>query len=101
MEKKKPINDISSHLRNVLCLQVFSDEFEQDGRTFHDGRDPRWTALNKNDCKKIFVAIFLCVTIRINTDMLIFFLVPFCNPHLSFFVKTTIRYKCSITLLQS
>jgi hypothetical protein len=30
---------------------VFSDEFEQDGRTFHDGRDPRWTALNKNDSK--------------------------------------------------
>jgi beta-glucan synthesis-associated protein KRE6 len=28
---------------------VFSDEFEQDGRTFHDGRDPRWTAINKND----------------------------------------------------
>jgi beta-glucanase (GH16 family) len=28
---------------------VFSDEFEQDGRTFHDGNDPRWTALNKND----------------------------------------------------
>ena len=32
-------------------LQVFSDEFEQEGRTFHDGNDPRWTALNKNDCK--------------------------------------------------
>eukprot|EP00526_Cylindrotheca_closterium_P006017 CAMPEP_0113654580 /NCGR_PEP_ID=MMETSP0017_2-20120614/29233_1 /TAXON_ID=2856 /ORGANISM="Cylindrotheca closterium" /LENGTH=604 /DNA_ID=CAMNT_0000567739 /DNA_START=156 /DNA_END=1970 /DNA_ORIENTATION=- /assembly_acc=CAM_ASM_000147 len=28
---------------------VFSDEFEQEGRTFHDGSDPRWTALNKND----------------------------------------------------
>lgn len=28
---------------------VFSDEFEQDGRTFNDGNDPRWTALNKND----------------------------------------------------
>ena len=35
---------------NVWLLQVFSDEFEQDGRTFHDGTDPRWTAINKNDC---------------------------------------------------
>lgn len=31
--------------------QVFSDEFEQDGRTFEDGADPRWTAIDKNDCK--------------------------------------------------
>lgn len=30
---------------------VFSDEFEQDGRTFTDGSDPRWTALRKNDCE--------------------------------------------------
>lgn len=28
---------------------VFSDEFDVDGRTFEDGADPRWTALNKND----------------------------------------------------
>mmetsp|Transcript_22921 Transcript_22921/g.45916 ORF Transcript_22921/g.45916 Transcript_22921/m.45916 type:complete len:627 (+) Transcript_22921:225-2105(+) len=28
---------------------VFSDEFEQDGRTFEDGADPRWTAIDKND----------------------------------------------------
>lgn len=28
---------------------VFSDEFEQDGRNFNDGNDPRWTSLNKND----------------------------------------------------
>jgi hypothetical protein len=28
---------------------VFSDEFELAGRTFHDGHDPRWTALHKND----------------------------------------------------
>lgn len=30
-------------------VQVFSDEFEQEGRTFNDGEDPRWTALDKND----------------------------------------------------
>ena len=30
---------------------VFSDEFEQDGRNFNDGNDPRWTSLNKNDCE--------------------------------------------------
>jgi beta-glucan synthesis-associated protein KRE6 len=28
---------------------VFSDEFNAPGRTFHDGTDPRWTALDKND----------------------------------------------------
>jgi beta-glucan synthesis-associated protein KRE6 len=28
---------------------VFSDEFKVSGRSFDDGRDPRWTALNKND----------------------------------------------------
>ncbi|KAJ1454658.1 beta-glucan synthesis-associated protein-domain-containing protein [Pelagophyceae sp. CCMP2097] len=28
---------------------VFSDEFEVPGRTFNDGHDPRWTAVNKND----------------------------------------------------
>mmetsp|Transcript_9159 Transcript_9159/g.25334 ORF Transcript_9159/g.25334 Transcript_9159/m.25334 type:complete len:535 (+) Transcript_9159:86-1690(+) len=28
---------------------IFSDEFEVPGRTFHDGFDPRWTAINKND----------------------------------------------------
>jgi len=28
---------------------VFSDEFNAAGRTFHDGQDARWTAMNKND----------------------------------------------------
>eukprot|EP01031_Cornospumella_fuschlensis_P035084 gene35084-42493_t len=28
---------------------VFSDEFNIDGRQFHDGHDPKWTAINKND----------------------------------------------------
>jgi beta-glucanase (GH16 family) len=28
---------------------VFSDEFNIPGRTFKDGDDPRWTAMNKND----------------------------------------------------
>lgn len=28
---------------------VFSDEFEQEGRSFEDGGDPRWTAMDKND----------------------------------------------------
>eukprot|EP00542_Grammatophora_oceanica_P020398 CAMPEP_0194039022 /NCGR_PEP_ID=MMETSP0009_2-20130614/11211_1 /TAXON_ID=210454 /ORGANISM="Grammatophora oceanica, Strain CCMP 410" /LENGTH=561 /DNA_ID=CAMNT_0038681721 /DNA_START=332 /DNA_END=2017 /DNA_ORIENTATION=+ len=28
---------------------VFSDEFNTPGRTFADGTDPRWTALDKND----------------------------------------------------
>jgi beta-glucanase (GH16 family) len=28
---------------------VFSDEFNIDDRTMHDGRDPRWTALHQDD----------------------------------------------------
>lgn len=32
-----------------LYTLVFSDEFEQEGRTFRDGEDPRWTAVHKND----------------------------------------------------
>lgn len=28
---------------------VFSDEFNVNGRNFHDGNDPRWTAMNKDD----------------------------------------------------
>ena len=28
---------------------VFSDEFNSPGRTFEDGADPRWTAMEKND----------------------------------------------------
>lgn len=28
---------------------IFSDEFNTDNRRFHDGSDPRWTAINKND----------------------------------------------------
>ena len=28
---------------------VFSDEFNQEGRNFHDGEDPKWTAINKSD----------------------------------------------------
>eukprot|EP00979_Chaetoceros_neogracilis_P013183 scaffold3712_cov234-Chaetoceros_neogracile.AAC.1 len=30
---------------------VFSDEFETEGRSFADGEDSRWTAIDKNDCK--------------------------------------------------
>lgn len=34
-----------------IVVQVFSDEFETDGRSFEDGEDSKWTALDKNDCK--------------------------------------------------
>mmetsp|Transcript_10577 Transcript_10577/g.19209 ORF Transcript_10577/g.19209 Transcript_10577/m.19209 type:complete len:122 (-) Transcript_10577:210-575(-) len=37
---------------------VFSDEFEQDGRSFEDGADPRWTAIDKNDCAWYLVSCF-------------------------------------------
>ncbi|CAM9103771.1 unnamed protein product, partial [Phaeothamnion confervicola] len=28
---------------------IMSDEFTQEGRTFADGHDPKWTSVNKND----------------------------------------------------
>lgn len=37
-----------TNTHNVYDL-VFSDEFNVPGRTFQDGADPRWTALDKND----------------------------------------------------
>ena len=37
---------------------VFSDEFEQDGRKFRDGDDPRWTAIHKNDCEYTLYFIY-------------------------------------------
>jgi len=43
--------------------QVFSDEFEQDGRSFEDGSDPRWTAIDKNDCKSHSALHFVLLSI--------------------------------------
>ncbi|CAM9731741.1 unnamed protein product [Choristocarpus tenellus] len=42
MTKKYAVNDRDFEL-------VFSDEFNRDRRTFEDGHDTRWTAMNKND----------------------------------------------------
>lgn len=42
-----------THLFDPLYWQIFSDEFEQDGRSFDDGSDPRWTAIDKNDCESL------------------------------------------------
>lgn len=47
------------HLRTTSLVDgkehqlVMSDEFEREGRTFHDGHDPRWTAMHKNDCTRV------------------------------------------------
>jgi beta-glucan synthesis-associated protein KRE6 len=46
--KSFPSLDFSNDQEREFDL-VFSDEFELDGRTMHDGRDPRWTALNQDD----------------------------------------------------
>ena len=42
-------NDKNNNNNSRPYRLVFSDEFAQEGRTFHDGHDPRWTALNKKD----------------------------------------------------
>ncbi|KAL3944530.1 MAG: hypothetical protein SGBAC_001398 [Bacillariaceae sp.] len=43
--KPTPFPTYESHTYEL----VFSDEFNTPGRTFEDGADPRWTALEKND----------------------------------------------------
>jgi beta-glucanase (GH16 family) len=40
---------VKSHTDGRKYELVFSDEFNTNGRHFHDGSDPRWTAINKND----------------------------------------------------
>eukprot|EP01038_Epipyxis_sp_PR26KG_P013633 gene13633-18294_t len=40
---------IKSNFDNRDYQLVFSDEFNTPNRYFHDGEDPRWTAINKND----------------------------------------------------
>ena len=52
-----PLAPIPPFLPSSFCAvgQVFSDEFEQDGRSFEDGADPRWTAIDKNDCESVLL----------------------------------------------
>jgi beta-glucanase (GH16 family) len=46
-----PSNEPSSSptMTERMFELVFSDEFNVDERSFHDGADPKWTALDKND----------------------------------------------------
>jgi hypothetical protein len=44
-QKPTPYPTYASHTYEL----VFSEEFNVPGRTFEDGKDPRWTALEKND----------------------------------------------------
>jgi len=41
--------NINSYVDDRNYSIIFSDEFNAAGRTFNDGTDPRWTALDKND----------------------------------------------------
>jgi hypothetical protein len=45
-EKVKKIHSYINSRENQL---VFSDEFNVEGRQFHDGHDPKWTSLHKDD----------------------------------------------------
>lgn len=40
---------VVSHIDQREHTLVFSDEFNTDGRQFQDGKDPRWTAIHKDD----------------------------------------------------
>lgn len=37
---------------------VFSDEFEQDGRSFWPGDDPYWTAIDGHYCQSSFEGLY-------------------------------------------
>ena len=45
----KSIRFINSLADGRQYSLVFSDEFNVEGRTFHDGQDPRWTSIHKDD----------------------------------------------------
>ena len=40
---------ITSYQTPQTLHLVMSDEFDTEGRAFHDGADPMWTALDKSD----------------------------------------------------
>ena len=40
---------VTSFVDKRVYELVFSDEFEKENRFFHDGYDPKWTAMNKDD----------------------------------------------------
>ena len=43
------VENITFYVDGRLHRLVFSDEFNTNNRKFHDGTDPRWTALHKDD----------------------------------------------------
>ena len=45
----KNAQTITGYGDNKKHTLVMSDEFETPHRSFKDGEDPRWTAINKND----------------------------------------------------
>ena len=47
---------------------VFSDEFNTAGRTFDDGNDPRWTALDKNDYTNDALHYYSPKNVKTNDD---------------------------------
>jgi len=49
---------------------VYSDEFEVAGRTFEDGHDPRWTAVNKNDYTNMALHFYKASRVTTNDGFL-------------------------------
>ena len=43
------VKSVRSYVDGRTHNLVFSDEFNTDNRKFHDGSDPRWTSINKDD----------------------------------------------------
>ena len=46
---KESIRHVNSFVDGRKYSLAFSDEFNVEGRTFHDGQDPRWTSIHKDD----------------------------------------------------
>lgn len=51
VDRDTPLSGLSTHsyTDGELLRLVFSDEFNEAGRSFRDGDDPRWTSMHKDD----------------------------------------------------
>ena len=48
-DTEEDVKTTISYVTGDVMKLVMSDEFDRDGRSFHDGADPMWTSMDKND----------------------------------------------------
>ena len=62
-----PLTLVDTSREGKLFQLVMSDEFDIPGRSFADGHDPKWTALEKNDYTNDALHYYSAKNIRTNT----------------------------------